>query len=91
MKLSDLIKQLKREYKSGGEVEVAALSITPDGKVIIGGSFESGPVRASVFDGTLESKHLEKSVAIFDEREPAPEPFQYGTEKAARKATKIKE
>lgn len=68
--LSDLIKQLKREFKSGGEIEVTAISITPDGKVIIGGSFESGPVRAEP--------------RIFDEREPAPEPFQYGTEKAAR-------
>lgn len=54
MKLTDLIKQLKREYKSGGEIEVSAITITPDGKVIIGGSFESGSVRPSVFDERVE-------------------------------------
>lgn len=45
MKLSELIKQLKREYKSGGEVEIEQITITPDGKVVIGGTFESGPTR----------------------------------------------
>lgn len=53
MKLSELIKQLKREYKSGGEVEILSIAITPEGKVIIGGTFESGPTR-SIFSGSLE-------------------------------------
>lgn len=56
MKLTDLIKQLKREFKSGGEIEVTAISITPEGKVVIGGSFESGPVRAEprIFDERVD-------------------------------------
>lgn len=43
--LTELIKQLKREYKSGGEVKIEKITITPEGKVVIGGTFESGPTR----------------------------------------------